>query len=233
MSLFTLFQKKQPDDFEMRKQLVGLIMDRLTKGNRIRAEDAICAAATIVGERCIDVAGDYPLREHDLTPGSRIFSDRVNELLCGDQADTAIANLPPQSVYGVIRASLSNDSYPDDKYPTLTSVFGGYAAGVGKAEDWGKVPVTVLPHNHPSIVPLQFGFETRDKVDAILHSIASDKPRCLVIASNALAALLNRMIGTIAPDVALRLAFEITNGMAKTAPMTKKAFAAAQKSPTR
>ncbi len=125
------------------------------------------------------------------------------------------------------------DFYPRQNFPTLISVFSGFAAGVGNAADWGKVPVTVLAQNHPMLIPLQFGFETRDKVDAILLPLASDRKRCLEVATKVLVALLNQMAGAIEPDVALRLAFEICNGMAKTAPMTKKAMLVAQAAASR
>lgn len=230
MGLLNLFSKKAPTDFEMRTHLVELVMKRLTeRGNRIRAENAICASAAIVGERCIDAAGDFRLRDHDLPPGQRVFSDRVNELLCGDKADAENGEFPPQSVYGILKDGLDSDVYIPAKFPTLVSIFSGYAAGIGNVEEWGKVPVTVLRHNHPTIIPLQFAFETRDKVDRILRSVAADKQRCLTISIKALAALLNQMKKAIEPDVALRLAFEIINGMAKTAPMTAKAMAAARK----
>jgi hypothetical protein len=226
MGLLDFFRKKPSDDFGMRAELVQLVLDRLRdRQNRIRCEDAICGAAAIVGERCIDAAGDFPLRYHDLAPGSRVFSDRANELLCGDRAD---GETSPDSVYGILRISLS-DAYLPQHYPTLQSVFSGYAAGIGRVEDWGKVPLTVGAHQHPGIVPLQFAIETRDAVDAILRPAAADKPRCLALATKALAAVMNQMTSAIQPEVALRLAFEIANGMAKTAPMTKKAMAAVRK----
>jgi hypothetical protein len=232
MGLFDLFRQKKPDDLGMRVDLVELVKKRLTdRQNRIRAEDAICASAAIVGERCIDAAGDFSLREHKLAPGSRVFSDRANELLCGDNPDAGPDAFPPQSVYGILKDGVNADFYALKNFPTLVSVFSGYAAGIGSMNDWGKVPVTVLPRNFPTIIPLQFAFETRDNVDMILRPIAADKTRCLITATKALVALLNQMTGAIEPDVALRLAFEITNGMAKTAPMTKTAFKKAQ--PTR
>lgn len=230
MGLFDLFRQKEPSEFEMRKRLVDLVKKRLTdRSNRIRAEDAICAAAAIVGERCIDAAGDYSLRDHEMTPGSRVFSNRVNELLCGDNSDATPDALPPDSVYGILKTGLNSEAYVLQHYPSLVSVFSGYAAGIGHPEDWGKVPVTVLPVNHPTIIPLQFAFETRANVDLILTPIAADKMLCVAVATKALAALLNQMIGAIEPDVALRLAFEIINGIAKTAPMTAKALDGARK----
>lgn len=213
----------------MQQRLVKLVMKRLTdRNNRIRAEDTVCAAAAIIGERCIDAAGDYPLRDHDIHPGKRVFSDRANELLSGDIPDVTFT---PDSIFGLLKAGVNSSTYTEKDFPDVSTVFRGYAAGIGKSEDWGKVPVTVLPAHHPVIIPLQFAFETREKVDAIFKPIAQDKMRCLRIAVGALADLLNQMAGAIPADVALRLAFEIINGMAKTAPMTRKAFLAAQKAP--
>jgi hypothetical protein len=233
MGFLDLFRKKDATELEMRVRLVEMVMNRLAdRSNRIRAEDAICAAAAIVGERCIDAAGDFPLRDHNLAPGTRVFSNRVNELLCGDNPETEVDALPPQSVYGILKTGLNTDVYTLERFPTLVSVFSGYAAGVGKDDIWGKVPVTVLPRNHPAIIPLQFAFETREKVDSILRPIVADKLRGLGVATKSLASLLNQMTKAIEPDVALRLAFEIVNGMAKTAPMTAKAFNDRQDQPS-
>lgn len=67
----------------MRARFVELAMTRLAeRGNRIQTENAICAASAIVGERCIDAAGDFPLRDHDLGPGQRVFDARVSQALC-------------------------------------------------------------------------------------------------------------------------------------------------------
>lgn len=227
MGLFDIFKKKEPTDTEMREQLVRLVMKALTdRQNRIRAEDAICGMATIVGERAIDAAGDYPLRDHNFPPGQRVFSDRVNELLSSDRLESDITT---GSVFGMLKAELDPQTYPPGTHPDPADIFRSFAAGIGKEEDWGKVPFTVPEENHPSILPLKFGFETRPRVDAILAPASQDKARCLRVAVSAMADLLNRMGGAIKPDLALRLAFEIINGMAKTAPMTEKAMRAAQK----
>jgi hypothetical protein len=61
------------------------------RSGRIRAEDVICAAASIVGERCIEAVGDFNPREHPMAPGSRVFSGKVNELLCRDVSDADVA----------------------------------------------------------------------------------------------------------------------------------------------
>ena len=222
MSFLDLFRRKEPSDRALQLRPVALVKRKLTdRNNRIRAEDAICAAAAIVGERCIDAAGDYPLREHDIIPGQRVFSTKANELLCGDSLETGIE---PNSIFGLILARVKPAAYPPAAFPDARSVFTGYAAGIGKTEDWGKVPVTVPPNHQPWIIPLQFGYDTRDEIDSILKPVEADKIRCLRIAVGALVDLLNQMAGAIDPALALLLAFEICNGMAKTAPMTKKAF---------
>src|SRR6188474_606959 len=108
MSLFDRFRKtpakssQEPVDSLIRQKLVDLVFAVLRdKDNRIRVEDAISAAATIVAERCIDAAADYPLRDHQLTPGSRVFSTKANELICGDILD--LKQLPEQSIVGLLR----------------------------------------------------------------------------------------------------------------------------------
>lgn len=224
MAAWSLFRRKPPDDFEMRSQLVDLVTKRLTVGGRIRAEDAICGAAAIVGERCIDSAGELPLRDHKLVPGSRVFSDRINQLLCGDLANASIQDIPADSVFGMLRDRVNVDVYPKGTFPDLTSVFAGYAASINEPGMWGKVPVTVIRVHHPLLIPLQFAYETRARVDRIFEPIKDDKLRCLNVSVAALAALLNMIGRTLSADVGLRLAFEITNGMAKTAPMSEAAF---------
>lgn len=107
MGLFSFFQRK-PTDSSMRAGLVQLVLEHTTVGGRVRCEDAICAAAAIVGERCIDVAGDYSVRDHDMPRGQGAFSTRVNELLCGDEPD--VEKLPAESVYGILKAGLNSDA---------------------------------------------------------------------------------------------------------------------------
>ena len=232
MGLFNRAPQKDPSEGELQQQIVELVMNRLTeKGNRIRAEDAICGAAAIVAERCIDAAGDYPLRDHTLPPGRRVFSDRANQILCGDTTDGGFEGIPPESVFGWLKAGVNPAVYTKDQFPDVAAVFRTYAAGVGKAEDWGKAPLSVPEENHPRILPLRFAYETRAQVDAILQPVAKDQTRCLRIATGAPADLLNKVAGILAPNIALCLVLETVNGMAKTAPMTEKALRAAQNDP--
>ncbi|MDB6153155.1 MAG: hypothetical protein JWL90_1608 [Chthoniobacteraceae bacterium] len=231
MSFLDRFRKKpanqllEPGDHSLRQNLVNLILGILTdKDGRIHAEDAISAAATVVGERCIDAAGDFALRDHEFTPGSRVFSTKVNKLICGDVAEGGVSKIPKDSIVGMLRSRLDARVYTDADFPALSELFKYYAAYVGKAADWGKVPLSVGEAHLPFIPPLRVGYETRVRVDEVLYSIRDDKPRCLRIATESLAEILTMVASAIDRKVALTLALETINGMSKTASMTIKAM---------
>ncbi|MEY2564835.1 MAG: hypothetical protein QOH88_3028 [Verrucomicrobiota bacterium] len=225
MGLFDRFRRLSDVDRPLRQKLVDLVLGLLRdKNGRIRAEDAISGAATIVAERCIDAAGDFPLREHELPPGSRVFSTRVNELLCGDVSEGGVSQIPAESIVGMLRARLDGRLYSDAEFPDLSEVFRQYAARIGDASDWGKVPLSVTEDHLPFIPPLRIGYETRARVDEILAPARDDKMRCLRIATEALAEILAMVASAIDHRLALTIAIETINGMAKTAPMTERAF---------
>lgn len=237
MRFFDRFRKNSSEetseavDSAIRKKLVDLVLGVLRDQNgRIRVEDAISAAATVVGERCIDVAGDFALRDHELTPGSRAFSTRANELICGDVSDGDVNQIPKDSIVGVIRSRLDIRVYADKDFPPLAEVFKQYAARIGNPADWGKVPLSVGENHQPFIPPLRVGCETRVRVDEILDPISADKARCLRIATESLAEILTMVESAIDHKLALTLAIETVNGMSKTAPMTLKAMQQIQQS---
>jgi hypothetical protein len=120
---------------------------------------------------------------------------------------------------------LDPQTFTKESFPALSSVFKGFAARAGDPKDWGKVPLSVPEENHPFILPLKVGYETRARVDEILRPIRSNKPLRLQVATEALAAILNMISNVMNPSIALMLAIETINGMMKTAPMTAKALA--------
>jgi hypothetical protein len=61
-------------------------------------------------------------------------------------------------------------------------------------------------------------------VDDILAPAQNDKARCLRISTEALAEILAMVASAIDHKLALTLAIETINGMAKTAPMTERAM---------
>jgi hypothetical protein len=202
-----------------------LVVALRDKAGRVRAEDVISAAASIVGERCIEAAGDFNPREHAMAPGTRVFSDKVNELLCGDLPDADLATTPPSSIFGSLRNRLLVGKYASGEFPQLKTILQYFAASVGKEEDWGKAPLSVPQANHPFVLPLRVAFETRNKVDQLFEELGPNPATKLQAAVFALTEALNAVEGVIDHRIALLLAFETVNGMAKTAPMTNAAMA--------
>jgi hypothetical protein len=200
----------EPVDTFLSQKLVKLLTEfiRDQKGN-IRAEDLICAAATIVGERCIDAAGELSLRDHEFIPGSRVLSSKVNELICS-------------MVVGELRRKLDAKMYVDADFPVLNEVFKYFADHINDPDDWGRTPLTVEREHWPLMHPLRVGYETRPFIDAILDLIQEDKARCLRVTVESLAEIIKNVEPVIDHRLTLTLAIETINAMAKTAPMTEK-----------
>src|SRR5262245_58406039 len=143
--------------------LVKLLLDRLAAPDgRIHAEDAISAAACVVAERCISAAGELDPSNHQLAPGSRVFSERLNELISGNQPTVDSAH--SASVVGVLRDRLVAVGYRRDEFPDLKRVFEEFAARIGNADEWGWAPLSVPTDNRPHLMPLMVAFETRADV---------------------------------------------------------------------
>ena len=193
------------------------------KLGRVDSKEAIAAMAAVVGERCLDAAGEIPVRTHDFEPGQRAFSDRINELLTGDES-TELMAIRSDSVFGTIRDQLSGTKF-QNHFPSLNEVFTGFAGGIGKHE-WGKVPLSVPAKYYPAKLPLRVAFDTRQSVDAALRPISLDKVRSLQVCTLAMIMMLQdeTLVNQLEPAVALALTFETINGMAKTVPMKDKAI---------
>ncbi len=181
--------------------------------------EAIAAMAAVVGERCQEVAGEFPVRKHTFVPGQRIFSDRVNVLLAGDGRAVDLDGIPSPAIYGQIRDEVDGGRYPRDRFPALKAIFQGFASRIGKPEDWGKVPLSLPAEDWPRLLPLRAAFDTRNGIDAVLGPIKGDKERALRVSTRALTLLLNGADQRLDPGDSLALALETINGMAKTAPM--------------
>jgi len=190
----------------------------------IQAKEALAAMAAVVGERCMEAAGEIPVRTHDLTPGQRVFSDKVNVLLTGDEA-LDLAEISAYSVFGTIRDQLGGTKL-DNHFPKLEDVFQGFAGGIGKPEDWGKVPLSIPERYWPEKLPLRVAFDTRKKIDAAVQSISPNKARILQVCTLAMVMMFKeeRLSDQLDPAVALTLTFETINGIAKTVPMSNKAI---------
>jgi hypothetical protein len=205
-----------------------MLVEGLKEVGRVRAEDLLTAAASIAGERCIEAAGDLNPRKHQLAPGSRMFSDKINKLFCGDSLPVSLDTVPAESIVGVLRDKLLLTGYGEADFPSFEMLIEHFVANIGKKSDWGKVPLAVPEENQPSILPLQVVYETRAIVDRILQPLANPKEK-LRAAVLALAESLEAVQGVIDKKIALLLALQMVNGMSKTAPMTDEAMQSLRK----
>jgi hypothetical protein len=210
-------------------QLYEYLCQTTKKDGRIRVEDLITTAASVVAEVCLETAGDFNPRQHKLVPGSRVFSTKVNQLFCGDVQD--LDAVPSETIVGMMRVRLIAGGYDKSDFPTLESIFKNYAANIGKAAEWGKVPLSVPAGHLPFVLPLRVAYEARPAVDRIFQPLTTSEQK-LRAATQGLIKALIAVRDAIDHKIVLALALEIINGMAKTAPMTAEAMAAVSKQPT-
>lgn len=193
----------------------------LTRNGRIHVEDLISAAAAIVGEAVIDASGDFNPRSHNFTPGSRVLSQKANELICGDKD---LEGAPENSIAGILRAKLTGCGFTREDFPVLEDVFRYYAANIGRQEEWGKVPLSIPADNNPFIMPLRAAYEARPLVDQAFAALKDNRVQRLNASVITLVEALCKTRDVLPRKVAVTLAFETVNGMAKTAPMTDAAM---------
>jgi len=234
MGLLDAFRKKNEEPSAAAEEskrvldsMVQLVWGYLKDERGVRVEDAISLAATIVGERVIDAAGNFDMRAHDFPPGHRVFSDIVNTLLIGDvdaSGDKPIVPTP-DSVIGTLYGI---PEFPADSHPPLRQVFESFASRLHEDGGWGKAPLSVPQGHLPFRLPLQVGFETRKPIDGMLPAHYSKK-EALFAATSTLVYVLRATRQHLDPKIAMALAVETVHGMSKTAPMTEKAFAEMQK----
>ena len=218
MGIFDIFKKKK-DPFAIRKEIVEFTFDAVKNDKGVRVEDAICLISTIVAERCIDLSGIYNMYEHEYTPGERIFSDQINQILCGNISTDDWSEIPSTSVFGIIYENLYQ-RVPSNKFPSIEKIFQDFAGGIGKESDWGNVPYTIPEENIPFLLPLRVGVESREQVDKILNQIELDKNQKLTIVTKSLCDILNKTKHIIDSAISIKLSLEIVNGMSKTATLT-------------
>ncbi|MBL8837395.1 MAG: hypothetical protein JNL66_14180 [Alphaproteobacteria bacterium] len=223
------------------------IIDRLASPEgRVRAEDAISTAAALCGESCIDATGEVDVKtltildpsklfmaERQRTlptihPGQYVFSAAVNVFLSGDVAE--LDAMPPKCVFGVLRDQLRGAGYARADFPEVAKIFSRLARTIDPTNPvmWGRVPLSVPKENRPSIMPLQAAYELRGLVETLAAKMhtgkAEDRFARLALCAYTLAKVLESVRDAIDPKVALTLAFETTNGMAKMAPVPDGAF---------
>jgi hypothetical protein len=195
---------------------------------RVRVEDYLTALAAITGEAALVAAGVLDIETSEILPGSPVFGDPINVVLSGDGSD--LAGVPPESVAGILLGELVPDTVALDDFGSLERLYRHVAASVGAAP-WGAVLTTVPSGSQPTVLPLQIAFELRPAVDAAVVGSGLDRADRHVPCALALAAGLKQVREAIDIRVGLTLALEVVFGMAKMAPMSRRAFEDSAKHP--
>ena len=191
--------------------------------SRVRVEDYVTAVAAVTGEAAIVAAG-IDIEALDITPGAALFGDRINQILTGDTAD--LDKLPADTVVGILVASLVPDVVALADFGSLEDLYRSVAEHVGDRE-WGYVYVSVGAEHAPSIPPIRLAFELRPAVDTACADAGIAPEQRHQPCALALARALDQVKEAIDIKLGLRLALQVVFGMAKMAPMSRRAFAAA------
>lgn len=191
---------------------------------RVRVEDYLAVIAAGTGEAAIVASGVLDVETTDLPPGAPLFGDPINQVLSGDATD--LAAVEPDSVVGVLVHELVPAVVPLEAFGSLERLYRQVAEGVGSTP-WGAVALSIPDGHRPSVLPLQVAFELRPAVEAALAASGLPSTRRHVPCAIALADALKQVREAIDLTVGLTLALEVVFGMAKTVPMSRRAFAEA------
>ena len=184
----------------------------------VRVEDYLASLAAATGEAALATAG-FDVVGHDLTPGAPLFYEPVNHVLTGD----VLEDVPAGSLYGILQGLVDGPPTPKELYEHV-------ASNVGAAE-WGHVTLTLGADHQPWILPLRAAFELRPTVLALESDRGLAVSDRAALAATALRAAIEQVGDAIDRSLAVRLALEVTFGMAKMTPMTQAAMDAATSTP--
>jgi hypothetical protein len=191
-----------------------------------RCEDLISAAAAFAGEACMRRAGDFDVDNHDFKPGAPIFSSNVDVLLSGGRSDWA--EIPATSAFGGLFSLLTNHPegpWPREVFPDVGEIYWHFAAAHrnGEANDaLGTAPLTVPADHRPAMSPMRAAFEVRRMAFSRWPADQLSAHALTIIAQTCLLKFLVMLRARIDPRIALTLAMETMNAMAKTAPTLPK-----------
>ena len=202
------------------------VQDPNTRG--VRVEDYLTVLAAVTGEAALVAAGVLDIETTDIPAGSPVFGDQINAVLTGDTTD--LGRIPVDSVVGVLIAELVPATAALDRFLSLEAVYRGVAASVGSVA-WGSVQTTVPAANQPTVLPIQVAFELRPTVETAVTDAGLPRRLRHVLCASALAVGVKQVRRAIDIDIAVALALEVVFGMAKMAPMSRRAFEASQTEP--
>jgi hypothetical protein len=189
--------------------------------NRIRVEDYVTALAAITGEAAIVAAG-IDIESIDMPPGAALFGDQINAVVTADT--TELDKVSPDSIVGILVASLVPNVVALADFGSLEDLYRSVAAHVGNQE-WGNVYLSVGADHAPTTPPIRLAFELRPAVEAACAEAGVAAAQRHQPCALALAGALDQVKEAIDIKVGLKLALEVVFGMAKMAPMSRRAFA--------
>jgi hypothetical protein len=170
---------------------------------------------------------EFNFSDHELSPGQPVFSTVVNVCLSGDRSNWE--DIPATSAFGRlfhILPSLPQLPYPQQAFPDVGAVYRHFSASrknrVSK-EHWGTASLTIPTVHWPSKPPIQCAYEIRVMVFARWHDCKLTPEVLSEMAQMSLLEFLGVARSTeLSPTIALALAMETMNAMAKTVPVLPK-----------
>lgn len=208
----------KPSDEKLTKKLAKYVYDKVQNNGVVRVEDALCVMATIVVERCIEVANEASINEHNFEPGCPIFVEKINEILVGSADVENWNELPKECVFARIKNKIDKH-FNETAFPSLAGIFKNHAKNVG-GEEWGAHTLNIPEDSKPSFLLSRIGDETRKFINR--HINLENNEKTLTIAIDSLSRVLLETRIALNPSIALMMIFEIINGMSKTATITNQ-----------
>jgi hypothetical protein len=192
-----------------------------------RVEDYLATLAAATGEAAIVAAGLFDIEDNEMTPGSGVFGDEINQRLTGDGLN--VGTVPAATVVGVLRDRLVPVVAPLVAFGTLEGRYRFVADHVGHSE-WGRVALSIDPDHAPWVLPIRAAFEMRRAIVAVESALADGRggapwARRDLLCAGALAAAIDETASVLHPAVGVPLALDVVFGMAKMVPMSQAAFA--------
>ena len=186
----------------------------------------VAGAAREAGQRI--AAAGIDIEALDMAPSSALFGDQINQVLTGDTAD--LAQVPADTIVGILVAELVPNVYTLADCGSLEDLYRAVAASVGSTE-WGTIHLSVGADHAPMVAPIRLAFELRPAVETACSAASVKAGQRHQPCALALASGLGQVREAIDPQVALKLSLEVVFGMAKMAPMSRRAFADAARQP--
>jgi hypothetical protein len=217
----------RPDAAQAEQVLRDAALDLVENEHGIRVEDYVCALAAATGEAAVVASGAFDIEANEMTPGSGVFGEAINQRLTGDGLN--VATVPAATVVGVLRDRLVPRIAPLPAFGTLEGRYRFVAQQAGHSE-WGWVAVSVDPDHTPWLMPIRAAFELRRTVVAVEQAVADARggapwARRDLLCAGALAAAIEETADVLAPSISVPLALDVVFGMAKLVPMSQAAYA--------